>query len=146
MMRSAISACATVACAVALVGCGTMNYQPARERDIAQLADQGCGSKGETFIVRGQVSKAYENTVVLWDGVDPQRTMAFTLAGRSPLQRMRGWFGENKYEASRELLNQLSANRTPVTVTAVCQGGQTAPVANNLTYTDTSGQRVAIGY
>jgi hypothetical protein len=131
---------------IVLAGCGGMDYKPAQERPLAQIAAEGCRDKGERLLITGQVSKAYENTVVLWDGIDPQATLAVTVPGRSPLSRARGWFGKSKHEVSRTQLNELIAARTPVTAELVCQGGNVAPEASSFAYTNAQGQRVAIGY
>jgi len=127
-----------------LAGCSSMDYKPVQERSFAQLVSGGCTSDGEQLMVTGQVSKAYQNTVVLWDGIDPQATVAVTVP-RSINQRVRGWFGKNRQEVSERTLNDLAARGVPVTVGLVCQGGA-APQATSIAYTDSEGQRVAIAY
>lgn len=129
-----------------LVGCASTSYEPVREQSFAQLAANGCVNGGQQVMVTAQVSKAYQDTVVLWDGTDPQQTIAATLGGRGPVARLRGWFGENKYELSEQQLNELAAQRTPVTVTLECSGAGVAPVARNISYQSQDGTRVAIGY
>jgi hypothetical protein len=129
---------------VMLTGCSSIDYKPVQERSFAQLMTGGCREDGEQLMVTGQVSKAYQNTVVLWDGIDPQATVAVTLP-RGVTQRVRGWFGKNKQEVSERTLNDLAARGVPVTVGMVCQGGS-APQATSIAYTDAEGQRVAIAY
>lgn len=131
---------------LALGGCSGMDYKPVQERSFAQLASNGCGEEGEQMLVEGYVSRAYQNTVVLWDGIDPQATTAITLPGRGWLARARGWFGDSKHEVSEQELNQLAAARIPVTFGVECQGRGVAPEARSIRYTNAQGQRVAIAY
>lgn len=131
---------------LAFLAAGCASYQPARERDFASASREGCTDRGQSFIVTAQVSKAYENTVLLWDGIDPAKTMSVTLPGRGPVARAKGWFGTSKYEASMKRLNELSAAGTPVTVTLACQGEQVAPEATNISYTNPDGTRTAIAF
>jgi hypothetical protein len=132
-----------VAMVTALVGCAS--YEPVRERTFSDLVAQGCGDAEERTIVTGYVSRAYENTVVLWDGIDPQATVAVTVPGRNPWQRLRGALGKNKHEVTQETLNRLTQERVPVTVTLECQGNA-APLVRHVTYNDENGQRIAIAY
>jgi hypothetical protein len=138
-MKSAIGAAT-----IMLAACAS--YQPVQESTFAALTSDGCRDEGRQMLVEAYVSKAYENTVVLWDGTDAQSTVAVTLPGRGVLGRMRGWFGDSKHEVTQQTLNQLAAERTPVTVGVVCQGGKVAPEAASLRYVDAQGQRVAIAY
>lgn len=129
-----------------IAGCAATRYEPVREQSFAQLASSGCVNGGQQVMVTAQVNKAYQNTVVLWDGADPQQTIAVTLGGRGPVAKLRGWFGQNKYELSEQQLNELAAQRTPVTVTLECSSAGVAPVARNISYQNQDGTRVAIGY
>jgi hypothetical protein len=131
---------------LALLVAGCAGYQPARERNFAQAASEGCSNRGEAFIVTAQVSKAYENTVLLADSMDPEKTMSVTLPGRGLLARARGWVGTNKYEASMQRLTELSASRTPVTVTLECKGEKVAPIARNISFDNADGTRTAIAF
>jgi hypothetical protein len=131
--------------AAALAGCASTDYEPVQERSFAQLLSDGCDEQGQQMLVTGQVSRAYQDTVVLWDGIDPQATVAVSLPG-GVTQRVRGWFGKNKREVTERTLNDLASRNVPVTVGLECQGNNVAPVARSISYTDQRGQRVAIAY
>jgi hypothetical protein len=129
-----------------LAGCASLDYQPVQERSFAQVASGRC-KEGERMLVTGQVSRSYENTVVMWDGIDPQATVAVTLPKPGIKQRVRGWFGgDTSREVSDDTLSDLAARGVPVTVNLVCHGDGVAPEALQLSYTDAQGQRVAIAY
>lgn len=128
-----------------LTGCAGLSYEPTQEQAFGQAAVQGCSSNNGRFIVRGNVSQAYENTVVLSDPADPRSTMSVTLPGRGTLARLRGIVGTSKYEASRQRLNELGASGTPVVVTLECQGGN-APLARDISFVNEDGSRGAISF
>ena len=136
-----------IATLLAVTACATgRTYRPAVEEPLAKVAENGC-SKGESLIVTGQVSKAYESTVVLADGSDPGVTLAIDLPGRgSPSATMRRWFGTSKYELTVDKLNQLRAAGTPVTATIECRGPKLPAVARDIEFANPDGTRVAIGY
>ena len=127
-------------------GCASMNYRPATQESLAKVVDDGCSS-GDTAIVTGLVSQAYENTVVLADVTNPTTTLAIKLPGEgSPGATMHRWLGRNKYQLTAEKLNQLRAQGTPVTATVECKGSKTPPVARNIEFADADGSKVAIAY
>jgi hypothetical protein len=132
---------------IVLAGCSSMDYKPVQERSFSQLLSEGCKEPGEQMLVTGYVSKAYQDTVVLWDGIDPQSTVAVKVPGPGLKQRLKGWLGaDSKQEVTAETLNSLGAQRQPVTVGLVCQGENVAPEVRTVNYTDAQGQRVAIAY
>lgn len=132
--------------AVLVSGCANMTYRPATQESLSKVVDDGC-RKGDTAIVTGQVSQAYENTVVLADAKDPSTTLAIDLPGRgSPSATVHRWFGTSKYQLTAEKLNQLRAQGTPVTATIECKGAKVAPVARNIEFADADGTKVAIPY
>jgi hypothetical protein len=127
-------------------GCASMNYRPATQEPLSQIVDNGCRS-GDTAIVTGQVSQAYENTVVLADVTNPSTTLAVDLPGRGgPSATMHRLLGTSKYQLTAEKLNQLRAQGTPVTVTLQCKGPKVAPVARNIEFANADGSKVAIAY
>ena len=71
------------------------------EEEFNQIASGGCRNRDGDFIIRGLVSNANEDTVVLSDPDDSRDTMSLSLPGRGPLQRVKGVIGENKHEATR---------------------------------------------
>jgi hypothetical protein len=135
----------TMAAVLALSACAS--YEPVRESNFPQLASGGCTEEGKQTIVTAFVNKAYENTVVLWDGNDPSTTVPANLPRAGWGQRLRNVFGgEGKNEVAAEQLNQVAHQRLPVTFTLECQGSNHAPLVRSVHYTDQQGQRVAIGY
>ena len=127
-------------------GCASMTYRPATQESLSRVVNDGCRS-GDTAIVRGQVSQASENTVVLSDTTNPSTTLAIDLPGHgSPSATMHRWLGTNKYQLTVEKLNQLRAQGTPVTVTLKCKGSNVTPVASNIEFANADGTRVAIAY
>jgi hypothetical protein len=134
-----------VAAAVVLSACAS--YEPVRESDFAQVVSAGCTEEGSQTIVNAYVNKAYQNTVVIWDGSDPSTTLAANLPRPGWGARLRGVFGgEGKNEVAAEQLSQVGQQRLPVTFTLECQGKNLAPLVRNVSYTDQQGQRVAIAY
>jgi hypothetical protein len=127
-------------------GCASMSYHPATQESLSRVVDDGCPS-GNAAIVTGQVSQAYENTVVLADSTNPSTTLAIDLPGRgSPAATMHRWLGKSKYELTAEKLNQLRAQGTPVTATVECKGSRIPPVARNIQFANADGTRVEIAY
>lgn len=135
-----------ISTALVVGGCANMTYRPATQESLSKIVSDGCRS-GDTAIVRGQVSQAYENTVVLSDITSPSTTLAINLPGRSsPGATVHRWLGTSKYQLTADKLNQLRAQGTPVTVTVDCKGPKVAPVARNIEFANADGSRVAIAY
>jgi hypothetical protein len=120
-------------------------FEPAVERDFDDIASNGCSNRDGDFIVRGMVSNANENTLVLSDPLDARSTLSVTLPGRGPFARVKGAFTKGKYEASAERLNELRTAQEPVVVTLECKGNGT-PVARNISYQASDGQRGSISF
>jgi hypothetical protein len=120
-------------------------YKPAVEREFDDIASQGCHNRDGDFLVRGMVSNANENTLVLSDPANARSTLSVTLPGRGPLARAKGVFAKGKYEASAELLNELRADRSPVMVTLECKGNGT-PIARNISYENSDGTQGSISF
>jgi hypothetical protein len=120
-------------------------YTPAEERDFEEFAATGCRNRDGDFIVRGMVSSATEDTLVLSDPVDSRRTASVTLPGRGPFARVRGAFGTSKHEATDQQLNQLRASHTSVVVTLKCKGDGT-PLAQEISYINSDGTHAAISF
>jgi hypothetical protein len=128
-----------------LVANAAFAYKPAVEREFSEAASTGCQNRDGDFIVRGMVSSADENTLVLHDPNNARSTMSVTLPGRGPFARIGGVFGRSKHEASDERLNELRSSRTPVTVTLKCKGDGT-PTARDISYQTADGTRESISY
>ena len=131
--------------AMSATGCSAFSYEPAGEQEFQQISSGGCRNRDGDFIIRGFVSNADEDTVVLNDPDDPRSTISLSLPGRGPLQRVKGVFGQNKFEATATQLNELREERIPVVVTLRCQGDGT-PTARSLSYVDEDGDRKSISY
>ena len=134
----------TILCLSAVLLGGCASYQPTTEQDFKRLAVNGCDGDHE-MMVRGQVSSATENTVVLADPNDSATTMSIKLPGRGTAARLKGMIGTSKYEESRAELNRLGAARTPVMITMQCQC-HNAPVARNISYDNSDGSRSSITF
>ena len=130
---------ATLAASTALA------FTPATERDFGEFVASGCSNRDGDFLIRGMVSSANEDTLVLSDPDNARSTMSITLPGRGPLARVRGVFGKSKHEASDERLNELRRTRTPVLATLKCKGDGT-PVARELSYQNSDGSQSAISF
>ncbi len=128
-----------------IVAGAAVAYKPAEERSFSEIAASGCMNHDGDFIVRGMVSNATEDTVVLSDPADEARTMALSLPGRGPLARVKGFFSRSKYEATQKRLDELRAERTPVVVTLKCRGNGT-PAARNISYTNEDGSAGSISF
>ena len=120
-------------------------YKPTVEREFADVASRGCSNRDADFMVRGMVSNANENTLVLSDPRDEGSTISVTLPGRGPLARAKGVFTKGKYEASAERLNQLRSTRSAVVVTLECKGNGT-PVARNISFANSDGTQASIAF
>jgi hypothetical protein len=131
--------------AAPITGCAAFSYEPAGEEEFNQIASGGCRNRDGDFIIRGLVSNADEDTVVLSDPDDSRTTMSLSLPGRGPLQRVKGVFGRNKHEATVARLGELREDRTPVVVTLRCQRDGT-PIARSLSYRNANGYRESISY
>ena len=120
-------------------------YEPAVERDFDDVAANGCSNRDADFLVRGMVSNANENTMVLSDPLDSRSTVSVTLPGRGPFARVKGVFAKSRSEASAEQLNTLRASQTPVVVTLKCKGNGT-PIARNISYENSDGTEGSIAF
>ena len=140
-MRSIYLVAATLAASTSAFA-----YEPAEERDFGEFAASGCKNRDGDFIIRGMVSSANENTVVLSDPTNSRSTTSVTLPGRrGPIARVRGAFGTSKQEASNQQLNELRVSHTPVVVTLKCNGDAT-PLAQEISYVNSDGTHAAISY
>jgi hypothetical protein len=132
-------------CLVTLAGCSAMRYEPAAEQRFSSIAADGCNRRDGDFIIRGVVSNAYENIMVLQDPADPESTMSVTLPGRGTLSRLRAAVGTSMHEASRQRLTELGNAGTPVVVTLQCKGNL-APQARNISYSNADGSRSSMTF
>ena len=120
-------------------------YQPAEQRDFGEFAASGCRNRDGDFIIRGIVSSANEDTLVLSDPIDSSNTVSVTLPGRGPFARASGVFGTSKREASDKQLNELRSSHTAVVVTLKCKG-DAAPIAREIGYVNPDGTNAAISF
>jgi hypothetical protein len=120
-------------------------YKPAEERPLSEIAASGCSNRDGEFIIRGLVSNATEDTLVLSDTADERTTVAIKLPGRGIFARAKGVFSKNKFETAEEVLNQLRDDGTAVVATVKCHGKGT-PSALNISYVLPSGERESITF
>jgi hypothetical protein len=133
-----------VLCAAALATVAFAD-EPAVEQEFDQIASDGCKRRDGDFIIRGMVSNANENTLVLSAPANSRRTVSVELPGRGPLARVRGVFGKSREERVDQLLNRLRDTDTLVVVTLKCKGNAT-PVARNISYRNADGSEGSISY
>lgn len=120
--------------------------QPVEEREFGEFAVAGCKNRDGDFIIRGMVSSANEDTVVLSDPANSRSTTSVTLPNRrGPFARVKGIFGTTKQEASNQQLNELRMSRTPVVVTLQCNRDGT-PLAKEISYINADGTHAALSY
>lgn len=131
--------------AVALATAGAFADEPAVEQDFSEIASDGCKNRGDDFIVRGMVSKANEDTLVLADLSNSRSTLSVALPGRGPLAGLRGVVGKSREEKVYQRLQALHDTDTVVVVTLTCKGNAT-PVARNISYTTADGSEESISY
>ena len=131
--------------AVLLAASSAVAFKPAVEREFDDIVSHGCNNRNGDFIVRGMVSNANENTLVLSDPANARSTLSVTLPGRGPFARAKGVFTKGKYEASAERLNELRTARSPVVVTLECKGNGT-PLARNISYENSDGTQGSISF
>ena len=134
-----------VLCAAALVTAGAFADEPAVEQDFSEIASDGCKNRGGDFIVRGMVSKANEDTLVLSDLSNSRSTLSVALPGRGPLAGLRGVIGKSREEKVYERLQALHDDDTVVVVTMTCKGNA-APVARNISFRTEDGSEESISY
>lgn len=127
--------------ATLVTGCASVSYSPVQETRLEQLAREGCARAGDRFSVTAQINAAYRETIVLWNGQDPQQTVAVTLPSEGVGSKLRGLVGQSRYELSVERLQQLREQGTPVNVTMRCERKGEAPRADRFSYYE-NGQRV----
>ena len=122
--------------------CSAYDYDPVEEDDIDRLADEGC-KNGDRITTTAEVSQVYEDSLVLWDGVDPETT--FTVRFREPgvSRKTKGVFGKNRYERAYEALQDVMEDEEPIEVTLLCQGERKTPIATRFSYRDEGGEEVA---
>ena len=132
-------------CMTMFVAGAAAAYKPAEERELSEIVATGCSNRDGEFIVRGLVSSATEDTVVLSDAADERTTLPIKLPGRGVFARAKGVFGTSKYETAEGVLNHLRDQGTAVVVTLKCRGKGT-PSAMNIAYVLAGGEREAITF
>jgi hypothetical protein len=134
-----------LAISMSLVASGANAYKPALEQEFSEIAANGCNNRDGDYVLRGLVSAADENTLVLADPSHPRSTISVTLPGRGPFARAKGVFSKSKYEATDERLNMLREKGSTVVVTMKCKGGGT-PTARNISYENSDGSTSSISF
>jgi len=120
-------------------------YKPAEEREFDEFVASGCRNRDGDFIIRGIVSSANEDTLVLSDPRSSRSTASVTLPGHGPFSRVKAAFGTSRTEASNQQLNELRLSQTPVVVMLKCKGDGT-PIAVEISYINADGTHSAISY
>src|SRR5688572_30783374 len=131
--------------ALAASSAACVAYTPAQERDFSEFASSRCKNRDGDFIIRGIVSSADEDKVVLSDPRTPLSRVSVTLPGRTPFALVRGVFGTSKHEVGNERLKDLRASHSLVQVTLKCEGGA-RPQAQEISYANSDGTHAAISF
>jgi hypothetical protein len=129
----------------ASAGCAAFSYEPAGEQEFARIASGGCDNRDGDFFIRGMLSTADDETVVLSDPSNPRTTMVLPLPGRGMLVHPDGTSGRGKHAASVARMNELRETQTPVVVTLRCRSDGT-PIARSIDYPSANGSRASILY
>ena len=124
------------------LGCSAYDYDPVEEKDIEQLADEGC-KDGDRVTLTAEVNQVNEDSLVLWDGVDPDTTYTVRFRDAGIARKTKGVFGKNRYESAYEALQDLKEDGEPIDVTLVCQGQRKTPIATRVSFRDEDGEEIA---
>jgi hypothetical protein len=131
--------------AATLAGCTMYRYQPVAERSITDLAEDGC-KDGEKIITSADLNQVYEDSLVLWDGRDPDSTFTVQFKGPGVLRRTKSLVGQNRYERAYEALQSVKEDERPVKVTFECRGKRKTPIVSRFSFRDEVGDEVAFEF
>jgi hypothetical protein len=132
----------TVIAILSLASCTLYEYDPVEERSIERLVEDGC-EKGDRVTTTAEVNQVYEDSVVLWDGRDPDTTYTLRFKGPGLGAKTKSLLGENRYESAYKALSHQMEEDEPVDVSFVCQGRRKTPVANRFSFRDEDGEEIA---
>jgi hypothetical protein len=136
---------ALVTLALFASGCTMYRYDPVREVDLWDLAENGC-DKGDRVSTRAELNQVYEDALVLWNGRDPDSTFTVNFKGPGIGRKTKSTFGQNRYERAYEALREVRAAERTVNVTVECRGERKTPIATRFSYLDESGEQVAFEF
>ena len=131
--------------AATLAGCTMYRYQPVQERSIQTLADDGC-KKGDRVVTSADLNQVYEDSLVLWDGRDPDSTFTVRFKGPGVARKTKSLVGQNRYERAYEALRDVMDDGRPVEVTFECRGQRKTPIASRFSFRDEGGDEVAFEF
>ena len=117
-----------------LTACASTSYKPVAPADFDDLVRDGCQVSPSRFNVSAQISAAYKETVVLWDGIDPSKTAAVRLPEEGFGSKARGLVGESRYDVNLRILRGLRGTAEPVTLALQCDAKDRAPRLLRLRY------------
>jgi hypothetical protein len=118
-------------------------YDPVREIDIEDLADDGCGKRGDRLLTNAEINQVYEDSVVLWDGREPDSTYTLHIRGPGMVRKTKSLVGKSRYERAYDALQEVMREEDEVTVTFVCKGERKAPVATRVSFRAEDGDEIA---
>lgn len=136
------SSSALVIPALVLAGCTMYRYQPVEQREIEDLAERGC-EKGERVMVLAEVNQVYEDSLVLWDGRDPETTYTLQIEGPGLGRKAKSLVGQSRYERAYDALQDVMEDDRRVEATFTCRGERRTPIATRIAFRDLGGDEIA---
>jgi len=123
------------------VACASASYQPVSERSFENLVAEGCGREGVRITTTAKINRVYEDSVMLWDGADPETVVSMRVREAGLGARTKGLVTKTRFERGYEELKGLEKRDWPVTVTATCRGGDVPPVVTRFSYRNADNER-----
>jgi hypothetical protein len=128
-----------------LTGCTMYRYQPVEQRDIDDLAEDGC-KKGDRVSTRAELNQVYEDSLVLWNGRDPDSTFTVRFKGPGVARRTKSLVGQSRYERAYEALQDVREDERPIEVTFACRGERKTPIVTRFSFRDEGGEEIAFEF
>ena len=124
-----------------MLGCSSLDYKPINSSEFASLVSDGCSTKDNRFNVRGRVSAAYKETVVLWDGVETGKTAAVRLPRQGIGSKIRGSVAKSRYDVNLEVLRRLQGTDQTASFSLQCDSKDRAPQLVRMRYEENGLER-----
>jgi hypothetical protein len=124
-----------------LPACASLDYEPTRELPFATVVERDCGKDGDRVATRAWVNKVYRNSLILWDGRDPQSTYTVELVDPTLRQRAKAKVSTSRLELAYETLKRLEEERIPIEIVLTCAAGDRPPTTGRFSYVTNAGER-----
>lgn len=132
---------AALSVALSLTSCAVHRYRPVEEVRIDRLVSEGC-KKGSRVATTAWLNQVYRESVILWDGRDPDSTYSVRLKSPGVVDKTKGTIGKNRYQSGFRALQELMEEERRVTVTFTCKAKNRPPVADRFAYVAPDGEQV----